>query len=379
MTFSFCIRTASLLACLAAHAEKSIQSRIADRSFPSVFQAWNPVENIAGEDPLQSLVRHDLYFHGVESFRLEWDQKPVGLATGFIPESIERARTYRQSLLEKNANLILLAEIRYRGGPKSFLPANHPWWKRNADGKTILGWEEGGYMLLDYSNPEFRRHVAHRCGQVFDSGVVDGIMLDWWRDDDDRIELIRAIRREIGEDALILGNSNDRKIPRNAPYVNGLFMECTQSKTAEDWAHIAETLTWAESSLREPRINCLETWYHQSRGDLPLMRLTTTLALTRSDGYCLFADPNPLPSSDHLHDWYAFWDAPLGRPLGRGKEQKDGSYHREFSGGTAVYNPMGNPPVQLSFDEPRRSQAFQNIGNSHTVPGGEGDLLLKEL
>ena len=234
-------------------------------------------------------------------------------------------------------------------------------------------------MLFDFSNPEFRQHVAHRCGEVLDSGVVDGIMLDWWRDDDDRIELIRAIRREIGEDALILGNSNDRKIPRNAPYVNGLFMECTQSKTAEDWAHIAETLAWAESSLREPRINCLETWYHQSLADLPLMRLTTTLALTRSDGYCLFADPNPLPSSDHLHDWYAFWDAPLGRPLGRGNEQKDGSYRREFSGGTAVYNPMGNPPVQLSFDEPRRSQAFQKIGNSHTIPGGEGDLLLKEL
>jgi hypothetical protein len=36
------------------------------------------------------------------------------------------------------------------------------------------------------------------------------------------------------------------------------------------------------------RINCLESWFHQSRDDLNLMRATTTLALTRSDGYALF-------------------------------------------------------------------------------------------
>jgi hypothetical protein len=46
----------------------------------------------------------------------------------------------------------------------------------------------------------------------------------------------------------------------------------------------------AEGHLREPRVNCLETWYHKSRDDLNLMRATTTLALTRSEGYCLFSE-----------------------------------------------------------------------------------------
>ena len=43
------------------------------------------------------------------------------------------------------------------------------------------------------------------------------------------------------------------------------------------------------------------------------MRVATTLALTHSDGYVLYADPNPLKTPDHLHDWYPFWDAQAGQ------------------------------------------------------------------
>jgi len=135
-----------------------------------------------------------------------------------------------------------------------------------------------------------------------ESGVVDGVMLDWWEEDADRVALVTAIRKRIGEDALILVNANDRKIPQSAPFVNGLFMECYKSQTAGQWQQIAETLAWAEENLRTPRINCLETWWHDSRADEHLMRATTTLSLVLSDGYCLFADPNPLPTPDHLHD-----------------------------------------------------------------------------
>ena len=48
------------------------------------------------------------------------------------------------------------------------------------------------------------------------------------------------------------------------------------------------------------------------------MRATTTLALTHGDGYCLFSDPNPLPTPDHMHNWYPFWNKSLGRPLRSG-------------------------------------------------------------
>ncbi|MBV5332780.1 hypothetical protein JZU54_04275 [bacterium] len=42
--------------------------------------------------------------------------------------------------------------------------------------------------------------------------MVDGIMLDWWQDDDERLALVKAVRARIGEGALILANANDRAV-----------------------------------------------------------------------------------------------------------------------------------------------------------------------
>ena len=210
-----------------------------------------------------------------------------------------------------------------------------------------------------------------------DSGVFDGVMLDWWEDGDDRLALVKAIRKEIGDKALILVNANDRKTPRSAAFVNGYFMECYKSKTVEDWKQIAEALEWAESNLKEPRINCIETWFHKSRKDLHLMRATTTLSLTLSDGYCLFSDPNSLPTPDHLHDWYEFWDRSLGRPKAKGVRKKDGSIQREFDQGLAVYNPLGNKPVTADFTTPHTAASSKKVAMTFTVQPGDGDLFLK--
>lgn len=50
------------------------------------------------------------------------------------------------------------------------------------------------------------------------------------------------------------------------------------------------------------------------RNDFALMRMVTTLSLVFSNGYTLFSDPNSLPTPDHAHDWYPFWDKSLGKP-----------------------------------------------------------------
>lgn len=357
--------------------EKTVEARIADRTFPSVFQAWNPADNLKDEDKLVTVARHDLIFHGAGFFGLKWNHKNQGLAAGFTKESIRRGLKKRQSLLDFNPNVILIMEIRYRDAHRSFLPENHKWWKRDEKGELVTGWKEGGYIQLDFQNPEYRDHVAQRAKAAVESGVVDGIMLDWWRDDDHRFALIKTIRSHIGKDALILANSNDRKTPKTAPFINGYFMECYRSKSPEDWQRIANTLVWAEGHLRKPRINCLESWYHNSRADRHLMRAVTTLSLTLSDGYCLFADPNPLPTPDHLHDWYAFWDTDLGKPLSPGERQEDGSVKREFSKGVALYNPMGNRTVSVVFARTRQSVATGKQAKEHSVAAGDGDIFLK--
>ncbi len=357
--------------------EKSLAQRVADRMFPSVFQAWNPADNL-NEDKTVTAARHDLIFHGDGFFGLKWDNEHPGLATNFTAASLDRGRRRRRELLGRNPNLVLLMEIRYRDAHQSYLPDGHAWWRRDDKGTIVPGWEEGRFLQLDFSNPEYREQVARQAQAAVESGVVDGIMLDWWRDDADRVALVGTIRRRIGEKSLILANANDQTTPKTAPFINGYFMECTRSQSAADWKRIADTLTWAEKNLRTPRINCLETWYHTSRGDENLMRATTTLSMVRSDGYCLFSDPNPLPTPDHLHNWYPFWERRLGKALAPGLERPDGVWTREFADGTVAYNPMGNKEVTVTFDEPRTSAANGTRARSHTLSPCDGDLFLND-
>lgn len=376
---AFAITLFSVAALLAAEPTptQTAAERIASRQFPSVFQAWNPVDSLKDEDKWTLLARHDLVFHAPDFFGLNWAGEFQGLSTTFTKDRQEAAMRTRKLLLGKNPNLIMLAELRYRDAHQSYLPEEHAWWRRK-DGRRVVGWEEGSYFLLDFSNSAYRDQVAQQAKAVMDSGVFDGLMLDWWEDDEDRLALVKAIRKQIGDRALILVNANDRQTPRTAAFVNGYFMECYKSKTVDDWKQIAETLEWAESNLKQPRINCLETWFHQSRQDLHLMRATTTLCLTLSDGYCLFSDPNPLPTPDHLHDWYGFWDRSLGRPQAKGDRKLDGSIQRKFDRGLAVYNPPGNKPVTIDFMTPHTAASSRKTAMTFTVPAGDGDLFLKE-
>ena len=108
------------------------------------------------------------------------------------------------------------------------------WWRRDKTGKIVPGWEEGGYLQLDFNRAEYREQVAMQANAAVESGVVDGVMLDWWQDDDDRLALVKAIRSRIGEEALVLANVNDRTTPKTALFINGYFMECYRSRMAED-------------------------------------------------------------------------------------------------------------------------------------------------
>ena len=356
---------------------KPVEQRIADRDLPSIFMAWSPAENMGDEHRMVTIARHDLVFLGPGVTGLRWNREPAGLADGFLLESLANARAFRAVLHALNPNLILLAEIRYRDATHRYLPTDHAWWKRDAQGRRIVGWEEGPAYLLDFANPYLRQQVAQQAKAAVASRVFDGVMLDWWSDDEDRLALVKQVREAIGPKAMILVNANDRHTPESAPYVNGYFMECWRSKTREDWDRIAATLRFAESALRQPRINCVETWYQDSREDKHRMRATTCLALTQSDGYCLFSDPNDLPSPDHRHDWYPFWDTRLGKPVSPGAIEKDGTSTREFQFGTVVYNPIDNPTKTVRFDDPRRSVLTGRTAKVHQINALDGDFLLR--
>ncbi len=359
--------------------EKSIKDRINDRDFPSIFQAWNNAENITG-DEITLTAKHDLLWKGFSYFGLEWNNAYPGLGTEFTPGSVSNGLKKRKALLKINPNMIILMEVKYRDAKFNYLPPDSPYWQKDADGKYIMGWKEGGNIKINYKNEEYQKIIAAKSSAAVDSGIFDGIMLDWWSEtgkNPEGIEMLKTVREAIGFDKLLIVNSNHNKVPNSSKYINGLYMECYKAnKDDQSWIDMEDTLIWAESNLLEPRINCLETWYEKSRNDLNRMRATTTLALTHGNGYLLFSDPNDLSTPDHLHNWYSFWDAPLGKPTEKGYKRKDGMWQREFTNGTAVYNPVSNTQRNIKFKEKRIRVSNGTAGNNFFIKSMDGDIFI---
>lgn len=426
----------------------------ARRSYPSIFQAWNGIENQEDVNELHRLAQHDLAFaHPYALLRIAWNisetQPYSGLATDLLPSQLETARQRKRELLSLNPNLLLLVEIRYRDAryvsrqneadvenwwEVGYFPPDSPYWLKDNNGKPVIGWGEdtdsNGKIdendkvlsyLIDFTNPEMQNLMVSQAVALDKSGLFDGILLDWWNEDyatspirvDDwsdtiltreaeleaRLAILRKIREQVDDDFLILVNANMRQIPKSAPYVNGIFMECYKREYAKGYSldqilQIEDTLLWAEQHLREPRINCLEGWrvVTDYMGDLDTqvaernsdenqrwMRMITTLSLTHSDGYVLFGDDNAIPVPDHLHNWYDFWDADLGQPTQeKAVQYRDvtGLFIREYENGWVVYNRSGATRT-VTFDA---SVIGVNSGvrkSRHAIPDFDGAIFLK--
>jgi hypothetical protein len=341
--------------------------------------AWASDESY--HEDTTNFARHDLVITHQWALDLPWDGQNELEGVRLTASRLPIARAKRKTLEATNPSIILLVAVQYRDADEGWLPSDSSWWQRDAQGsRTRVG---SSYYMLDWHNPSLRTHVADQARAFVESGVFDGVMFDWWDDSDpDRIDMLEKVRKAIGEEALIIVNSNTHKAPNSAKYANGLFMESAfwanrftsgmAPETPQDWQVLADTLLWAEANLRRPHINALETWYLKDASELNRMRATTTLALTHSDGYVLFGDSN------HRHDWYEFWDRKeLGRPIDAMTRRSDNAYQREFSGGTVIYNPMGNGKVSVSFAEPRQSAANGQEALTFEVDQMDGDMFLR--
>ena len=380
-----------------AAGDGSVTDRLAGRGFPSVFQAWNPIDMTNRfplatlDDRLMAAAKHDLIWeepvsqlgYGVQLvLGAVWDHPHGGLAADFTAESKRQAQANRNRMLALNPNMVFLLEVRWRDAPGSFLPEDSPFWRRNADGTRKMGWDGGPepYYLLNPDNADFAANIARQCKIAFASGIYDGVMFDW----DGYLPIVKKTREALGDKALIVCNIHDR-LDLGREYqglINGAFMECNPKGPGQShhqigtWESLRQALVFFEANFAAPQINCLEVW--GGRRDVRRMRAATTLALTHSDGYVLYADPNPLQTPDHLHDWYPFWDVKLGKPAGQCARRADGAYQREFAAGTVIYNPLDNPnAVTVKFGTQCTRVSDGSKGIEFTVEKCDGDIFLK--
>ena len=143
---------------------------------------------------------------------------------------------------------------------------------------------------------------------------------------------------------------------------------------------VEDALKWLDTNLRKPTINALEAIIIPSEPpgsptNRRWMRTITTLSLTHSDDYVQFKS-----HGGHLHYWYDFWDADLGRPIGAKVQLYDeeipGLYIREFTNGWAVYNRSGEAQV-ITLPEEVQGVASELVNTEHTLPNLDGEMYLR--
>ena len=420
------------------------QDRVHNRRYPSVFQPWNDIRNRPSWSAQERIAAHDLLISGawgvkmtsgawgVEIYFQDTDQGVV------LMGGVEQARQQRDELLAVNPNLIFInGSVHMRDSYiNKLFPKDSPYWIRDATGTPVEGWP--GTFLLDFTHPAVQDIIVSQARAVSQCGVFDGMLLDWWREDFTVLDgyrsnaaeqrardvIIRRIREAVGEDFLILVNANRSKPHRAAPYINGLFMETVRDSasgyTYQGLREIESTMIWAENTLREPQLVCLEGWsiatktpnptlnYRTTRlvdtkpdtpANLRWMRLFTTLSLTHSNGYVHFyggyfyaapderthrygffdADAGQPIGEPQEHYWYDFWDIDLGAPVGEIAERyrnRQGLFIREFDNGWAAYNRSGAPQtIQLPEQATGVESSLRNT--LHILPDLDGEIYLK--
>ncbi len=404
-----------------------IQTRLQNRSFPSIFNAWGDISNRPALSYEARLAHHDL------SWSLEFGLRFQRTAHGFqLSGSLVETQKRRDTLMKMNRDKIFILEIRMRdadpGSPfyKATYNANFPWVKDAAGNSVSAGGDADRSFLIDFTDSDAQDIIVQQALAIKKCGLYDGIYIDWWNEDmpvlngyktfeaeqQARLAILGRIRAEVGDDFLIIVNSGRRKPRQAAPYINGLFLQIgwdhADGYSYEGLMEIENTLSWAEENLRSPQINCLkgrgvETEAPDSVTNLRWMRVFTTMGLTHSDGYVLHT--TGIRHTFHRHDWrtfetthkakhdqgikhthhndiywYDFWDAPLGKPVGEKAqldENREGLFIREFTNGWAVYNRSGQAQ-EIAFPGETTRVGSGGTARLHTVPDLDGEIFLKK-
>ena len=412
----------------------AVAPRIKERDYPSIFAAWagNNILNLPNLSDDEAVIHHDLFWGGL-GFHLQWHRTPEGFR--FFGR-IDDAYWKREYLLSQNPNFIRLVSLDYTDAELRDYPEDWPHWIRDKNGNRVRAYADASDFLIDFTHPVVQDILVQKAVAVAKCGLYDGIFLGGWEEgqatlNNDkgvyyrsaetewpaRISVVRRIRELVGDDFLIIVKTNQRPAPLSAPYVNGMFMEVIPDEQDIGYTHaglreIESTLLWSEQNFREPQINALEgRGISLEPADSPRnqqrMRVITTLSLTHSDGYVCYDigirgishehayeiwpgherehREGKAHHHNHQHYWYPFWNAPLGRPVGKKAQLYhnssqghgvEGLFIREFTNGWAVYNRSGKEQdIQLPMQA--TSVASGTIGVNHTLSDLDGEIYLK--
>lgn len=199
---------------------------------------------------------------------------------------------------------------------------------------------------------------------------ADGILFDWWHNYADgrsatdgtkdlfteleiqqaRIDIARKIRVAVGDEFIIMGNTNWEINDPSSAYLSGVFLELLKGSNTHYPTYktdgvnsiefMEEVLEYWNKNLIGLRVIALEAWNigdeddRQSIENIRLAGLFTMMALVIPDnGYILYPD-----TSVHTHDYYEVFKTDLGKAIHAREIISEGVGYKEFEQGFAIYN-----------------------------------------
>jgi putative glycosyl hydrolase-like family 15 (GHL15) protein len=357
----------------------------APASSPRIAMLWS---SIRGDRSPKAMARHDLVLLDIGSLGLEFDRQPTGLAGGFTPTSIEKARKKVEEIRRLKPGIVLLGEIYFYEWSDRWLPEDHPWWLRK-DGKREQFWP--GTHRMDWNNPEYRARVAGWTASLGSSGV-DGVFFDNLREESGPwVALLGEVRRRVGDRFLILANSGYAvgKHDFAAPFLNGFMYESGWSHGRTEWDSTIAAMRRSEELLRRPRISLIERFEDTggragwpgdpNRGRKPpadpaARRWSLCYALIVGDYYYLFSD-----STSHDHDWYPEYDVKIGGPASPGERLGPHAWRRRYDRALVAVNlPGAKEPSRVELEREATDVLTGEKGKAFEIPAGDGRILLLE-
>lgn len=324
-----------------------------------------------------------LIIGGGYDLHYDWEKPRWTKTLATVEQNLARLR-------QINPNVLVLPYVDVVEGPDNpNLPK--PWWALK-DGKRWSGWP--GYYrvntnmteVLQFNLDKVRTEICSRDG-------FDGVFYDCWGVDEWLVPRTTALRN--GQAVVMV---NDWNLPRHGfATLNGVLAEDEINRIIEGKVDfedfLARYLRWTRES-RKPCVTMIVCrpqaipddpwrWHKMSykehhamlekmgTEDQQTMRfgLATTLM---GDGYFGY-DTGTAGRGNWW--WYKEYDAPLGQPRGPARRNADGTWQRDYAGGSVIVNGTIYDTVAQTGTK-SRDISTGRIGTQFTIPAYDGRILL---
>lgn len=353
-------------------------------SFPRIGNCYRAsLGSVSWEKGSNYWSKLDLIIGGGYDVHYDWDSPRW---TSTLPRVEQNLAKLRQI----NPSIIVLPYVDVVEGPDNPRIPKHWWDLKN--GERWSGWP--GYFRINTKLPEVLQFNVDKVrDEICSRACFDGVFYDCWGVDDWLVPQTTKLRN--GKAVVMV---NDWNLPRKGfSTLNGVLSEDEINRVIEGKVDFEDFLAryfrWTRES-RKPAVTMIvchpetvpdDPWrwsklsYKEREAvaekartaDEKTMRfgLATTLM---GDGYFGY-DTGTMGRGNWW--WYKEYDAPLGQPRGEAHRNADGTWQREFEGGTVVVNGTVYDAV-AALSAKHRDISTDRVATRFTIPSFDGRIFL---